>query len=118
MFKSKRIKNKLYFQQVVTTQSKKVSCGSEIASCNNEIYKSQGETLQERRKSFAATFEAMTLENNDQVSVDNIENENDEVMEVRPNEQNFNKMRRGSKFQRGKVCRQKKRTILYLYSKV
>ena len=91
--------------------SKKVSWGCEVASCNNKIHNSQGETLQERRKSFAATFEAMTLKNNDQVSVDNKEDENDEVMEVRPNEQNFNKMRRGSKFQRGKVCRQWKNNI-------
>lgn len=82
-----------------------IHCKPPYMSYNYRELRSQGETLQERRKSFAATFEAMTLKNNERVSIDNIENKNDNVMEVRPNEQKFNKMRRGSKFQRGKLPR-------------
>ena len=55
----------------------------------------------------------MTLKNDEKVAADLQENEDDKVKEIRPNEQQFNKMRRGSKFQRGKVGSQ--RTLKFLF---
>jgi len=82
-----------------------IHCKPPYMSYNYRELRSQGDTLQERRKSFAATFEAMTLKNDEKVAADLQENEDDKVKEIRPNEQQFNKMRRGSKFQRGKLPR-------------